>query len=99
MTWQAKETLRQLFCVIAIAALLIFALQVVFPYGPPSEGYDEQTTNPYYLAMPWYENVWRCCLAALLVGAASAVGFTMGALSQEKVQTRHLHEQLRQRQQ
>ena len=99
MPRETKEALRQLFCIVAILALFVFAMQVVFPYGPPSSGYDEPTTNPYYLAMPWYENAWRFCVGGLLVGAAFAVGFTMYELSQEKEQTRFLQERLHQMQQ
>ncbi len=99
MTKEIKDFLRQLFCVVAILALFGFALKAVFPYGPPSSGYDEPTTNPYYIAMPWYESLWRWCVGALLVGAATSVGLTMGALSQEKEQNRFLQERLRQMQQ
>ena len=92
----SRELVRQFFCIVAIVALLAFALKTVFPYGPPSSGYDEPTTNPYYLAMSWYENLWRWALGGMLVGASFAVGLTMGALRDEKEQARHLQERLRQ---
>ncbi|VVC83918.1 hypothetical protein [Sideroxydans sp. CL21] len=96
MNKETKETLRQLFCVVAVIALFVLAVRTVFPYGPPSAGFDEPTTNPYYLAMPWYENLWRWCVGAALIASAVSVVLTMMALSEEKQQLRYKQEQLRQ---
>lgn len=91
----SREPVRQFFCIIAIIALLFFAMKTVFPYGPPSSGYDGPTTNPYYLAMPWYENLWRWGMGAILTGASFAVGLTMSALHHEKEQAKYQQENLR----
>jgi hypothetical protein len=96
MGTKTKEACRNLFCVIAIIVLFVLALMTIFPYGPPSAGYNQPTTNPYYLAMPWYESVWRFSLAGVIIGAAISVIFTMLALSEEKRQLRYLQEELRQ---
>lgn len=91
----ARESVRNFFCVLAILALVAFALKVAFPYGPPGPSYSGEITNPFYLAMPWYESMWQFCVGGALVGAAFSVIFTMMALSSEKEQTRYLHEQMR----
>jgi hypothetical protein len=95
LTMRERERIRNFFCVLAILALFVFALRVVFPYGSPGSD-DDQTTNPYYLAMPRSESVWRFCLGGLLAGCACGVMFTMLALSEEKKQTQYLKEQIRQ---
>jgi hypothetical protein len=94
LTTGARERVRNFFCVVAVIALFAFALKIAFPYGSP--GPDDETTNPYYLAMPWFESVWRLGLGGLLVGCAFGVVFTMVALSDEKKQTQYWKEQIRQ---
>jgi hypothetical protein len=95
LTTRERERIRNFFCVLAVLALFVFALRVVFPYGPPGPD-DDKTTNPYYLAMPWFERAWRFCLGGLLAGCACGVMFTMLALSDERKQTHYLKEQIRQ---
>jgi hypothetical protein len=96
MNRETKDTLRHLFCVVAVIALFVLAVRTVLPYGPPSAVFDQSTTNPFYLAMPWYENLWRWCVGGALIGSAVSVVLTMLALSEEKQQLRYAQELLRQ---
>jgi hypothetical protein len=86
----ARERVRHFFAVLAVLALFVFAIRIAFPYGPPGPAFSDETTNPFYLGMSWFESLWRLCLSALLASTGFAVIFTLFALSGGKQQREYL---------